>query len=114
MNRITPQEPNRGVSLSWDDTDISRLRGSPRYSRSMGHSGVDQALGEPQRRVLGALVAVKDQLSGADIAGAQRVVQCGQHQRGGRPGVGGPADDRLANAPRTLASHNTPSPVRIR
>src|SRR4051795_8017120 len=36
--------------------------------------GVDEALGEPQRGVLGALVAVKDQLPGAHLARAQRVV----------------------------------------
>jgi len=38
---------------------------------------------------------VKDQLSGPHVAGAQRVVERGEHKRRGGARVGGPADDAV-------------------
>ena len=57
---------------------VEALSGTPGRG---GDPGIDEALGEPQRRVLGALVAVEDQLPGAYVAGAQRVVERGARRK---------------------------------
>jgi hypothetical protein len=72
------------------------------------YPGVDEALGEPQRGVLRALVAVEDQLPGPHVAGAQRVVERGEHQRRGGARVGGQPTIRLANAPASPAHAGQP------
>src|SRR6185312_13907633 len=52
VNHFTPQEPNHGVSLTWYNTDFSRLRGNAHRSHRRQDSVVGQPLGEPETRIV--------------------------------------------------------------
>jgi hypothetical protein len=71
-------------------SSTARTTSSPRARQVTGAAGrrsdsaVDEALGEPQRGVLRALVAVEDQLPGAHVTRAQGVVERSQDLWGSR------------------------------